>query len=825
MVRCMQRLSCRSFVRALLVIGLATVLNGLHGRPPARAAELQSSLALDVTINGAVIHVIGTFVRFPGGMIGAARSELESLGLRVSASHSTADMVMLSEIPSLKYVYEERAQRIRITVDDAYRLPHAFDLGSDSGVVHPQSDWGAVVNYDLFSNFNTPLGSTPFAFNGTSLTLDARTFSPFGTFEQTGIASYLQNHQTDIIRLDSSYRFSDPEHMIAWSAGDTINGALSWTRPIRIGGMQVQRDFALRPDLVTMPIANLGGTAAVPSTVDLYINNTRTFTEELVTGPFALTNIPLVNGAGNAQMVIRDSSGHETMTNVPFYNSANLLAPGLSSWSAEVGLPRISFGSTADTYVRQPVGSATWRRGITDWFTAEGHAEGGSGVANGGLGSATRTGTFGIATAALAASTLVGNMSGASPAGGGRGMQAAVSFETNLSGIILNIGSQRAFGDYEDLASVTARQQAITFAPTSGAASSSVILAATSTALQIYGSSRAPLALDRVTVGGLLPFDPSSNWSVSYVHEVDASHNISQLASASYSRSLPYNTSFFATAFKDYGSGGGVGVLIGLTIPLGQTTSASSTLSNGLGGTTGTMDVSHPLGNEYGSVGWRVQDQEGAQQARQGTLAYRSPVMTVQAGATESRSGGAAVFDAAGSVATMGGGIFFSNHIGDAFAVVDAGAPNVPVLYENRAVGTTDSHGMLLVPTLRSFQKNKLSIDPSNLPVDAEVESTDEVVTPADRSGALVPFKVHSDRAAALVVLTRTDGKFLPAGSTGRLDGGDAFVVGYDGQVFVKGLAASNQLTADLGEGTCHASFTFKPRPGEQVRIGPVICR
>ena len=533
--------------------------------------EQQNSLALDVTINGTALQVIGTFVQFPGGMIGAARSELELLGLRASAAHSTDDLVMLNEIPTLKYVYEERAQRIRITVDDAYRLPHVYDLSRNPGVVHPQADWGVVLNYDLFSNFNTPLGPTPFAFNGTSLTLDARTFSPFGTFEQTGIANYLENHQTELIRLDSSYRFSDPEQMVTWTAGDTINGGLSWTRPIRIGGMQVQRDFALRPDLVTMPVANLGGTAAVPSTVDLYINTTRTFTEDQVTGPFALTNIPLVTGAGNAQMVIRNSSGHETTTNVPFYGSANLLASGLSSWSVEVGLPRTAYGSTADTYVRQPVGSASWRRGITDWFTAEGHIEGGSGVANGGLGGAARTGTFGVATAAVAGSTLLGNMGAASPAGSGRGLQAAVSFETNMAGINLNIGSQRTFRDYEDLASVTARQQAFTFAPASGAVSSSVVLAATSTALQIYGSTRAPLALDRVTVGGPLPFDRSSNWSVSYVHEVDASNNVSKLASVSYSRSLRYNASLFGTAFKDYGSNQGIGVLIGLSIPLGQT--------------------------------------------------------------------------------------------------------------------------------------------------------------------------------------------------------------------------------------------------------------
>jgi outer membrane usher protein len=817
----MQWFRYKRFVRAALVAGLAIVLIALPGCPSAPAAEQQTDLALDVTINGADLDVIGMFIAFPDGMIGATRAELESLGLRASAASSGADTLMLNEIPSLKYVYDERSQRIFITVDDAYLLPDVFDLGSGSGVVHPQAALGAVLNYDLFSNFNTTLGSTPFAFNGTSLSLDARSFSPYGIFEQSGIVSYLQNHPAEFIRLDSFYRYCEPAQLIAWTAGDTINGALSWTRPIRIGGIQVQRDFALRPDLVTTPVANLGGTAAVPSTVDVYINNTKTFSEENVTGPFALTNIPLVNGAGNAQMVIRDPSGHETITNVPFYGSTDLLAQGLSSWSAEIGLPRIAYGSTADTYDSQPVASGTWQQGIRDGFTAEGHVEGGSGVANGGLGGAVRTGAFGIATAALAGSTLVGNARRVEAIGSGRGMQVALSFETDLSGIALNIGSQRTFGDYEDLASVTARQRGIRFASADRAS----ILPAANTAMQIYGSTRAPLVLDHFIVAGPLPFDPSSSWSLSYVHQVDASSAVSKLASVSYSGALPCNAAFFTTAFKDFGSSGGTGVLIGVSMPLGQTGSVSSTLSNGQGGTTGTIDVSHPLGTEIGSVGWQLQDQEG-NSARQGTLAYRSPAMTLQAGVTQSRSGVGTTLDAAGSVATLGGGVFYSDTIGDAFAVVDAGAPDIAVLSENQPIGTTDSRGMLLVPNLRSFETNKLSIDPANLPVDDEIESTDVVVTPADRSGALASFKVHRDQASALIVLTRADGTLVPAGSQGRLDGnGEGFVVGYDGEAFVKGLAGSNPLTVDLAQGSCHASFRFKPQPGKQVRIGPVICR
>ncbi|MGY3695904.1 hypothetical protein ACVIGA_005984 [Bradyrhizobium sp. USDA 3240] len=37
---------------------------------------------------------------------------------------------------------------------------------------------------------------------------------------------------------------------------------------MRLGGVQMQTNFALRPDLVTLPIPALSGSAAVPSTLD-----------------------------------------------------------------------------------------------------------------------------------------------------------------------------------------------------------------------------------------------------------------------------------------------------------------------------------------------------------------------------------------------------------------------------------------------------------------------------------------------------------------------------------------------------------------------------
>jgi outer membrane usher protein len=41
---------------------------------------------------------------------------------------------------------------------------------------------------------------------------------------------------------------------LTYRAGDTINGGLAWTRPIRIGGLQAQRNFGLRRFVITPPL-------------------------------------------------------------------------------------------------------------------------------------------------------------------------------------------------------------------------------------------------------------------------------------------------------------------------------------------------------------------------------------------------------------------------------------------------------------------------------------------------------------------------------------------------------------------------------------------
>ena len=263
----------------------------------------------------------------------------------------------------------------------------------------------------------------------------------------------------------------------------------------------------------------------------------------------------------------------------------------------------------------------------------------------------------------------------------------------------------------------------------------------------------------------------------------------------------------------------------GLTYPFSDAISLSSFVSSGQGGPTANLDAVKPLGPAPGSIGWRVHDSEGAVPRREAAVAYRSDYARIQAGVSQNRSDIRGTVEVDGAVVTMGGGAFLSNRIDDAFAVVQAGVPNVQVFNENRPIGTTDTRGFLLVPTLRSYQHNKITIDPTNLPVDVSVENTREVVAPPDRSGVLVNFRVQTDASSALVVFTRPDGSVIPAGTGGHLEGGEDFVIGYDGQAYIGKLTGANVVRVELPDRACIARFSFAPRPGEQILISPAVCQ
>jgi outer membrane usher protein len=226
---------------------------------------------------------------------------------------------------------------------------------------------------------------------------------------------------------------------------------------------------------------------------------------------------------------------------------------------------------------------------------------------------------------------------------------------------------------------------------------------------------------------------------------------------------------------------------------------------------------------------WGIQAQQSDQQSpgASGQVSRHTQYADLGAGINSQGSDQTTYASASGSLVAMGGGLFAARRIYDGFAVVSTdGVPGVPVKEENRPVGKTDSRGLLLVPSLRSYQNNKVSIDPTNLPVDMRIKQVNMNVVPRQGSGLNVKFVMERVRAASLI-LHRPDGKAVPMGDQAFLNGSkdSAGWVGYDGRLYLEGLQADNHLSLHGEGGDCSVHFPYHAKADTLPEIGPLVCK
>ncbi|MCI0747360.1 MAG: fimbria/pilus outer membrane usher protein [Verrucomicrobia subdivision 3 bacterium] len=782
-----------SLWNALLALGL--LLSTAGG---ASAGPDSKPLWLEVVLNGYATKLAAQFFLDSGSKLSIAASELKEIGLTPPETKSGTERIELDAIPGLSYRYDAQRQLIEIDVPPAAMLRRTISARGESGALpKPQSSLGAVLNYGLLGSLYGESLAPRLASTGASAQLDGRLFSDWGTLESSGIVGTTAFSQFSMIRLATAWSTSDPETLVTWRAGDTISGGLPWTRPIRMAGLQVQRNFGLRPDLITMPLPSFSAGAAVPSTVDVFMNNVKTYSRDLPAGMFTITGMPVFAGPGMARMVLTDVRGQNTETTVGFFASPRLLRKGLFDFSAEAGFARHYFGTESTAYGAPFLASGTARYGVSDALTLESHAEGGAGLVNAGMG-------FVCPLAAFGALSLAGSLSHYN---GAPGSQFYGAIDLNLLGFPLRVSSLRNFGAYNDIAGVSG-QLALRYAP-----------------IFYLGNARPAKAIDTISLGVPLPWDGAS-LNLGYLHYETAANNKSSILYANLAQRLTDRISVFATGNVSPYQENYFGMFAGVSVSLGELGYGSAGLANDPSGLNWRADLVKPASLEPGSFGWRLRKDPGAITNRYASLSYRGENARTEVSASQFGQGKAATAYLDGAVALMGDGIFFSNRIDDSFAVVDTGAPDVEVFSENRRVGKTNAKGKLLVPGLRSYQSNKISIDPANLPVNAEIPATSAVAVPADRSGVFANFKIRTSSTSAIVVFRSSDGRYLPAGARGIVEAtNEEFVVGYDGRAFIRNLSDQNAITVELDEGSCTASFPFAPVPDEQVLIEDVICR
>ncbi len=778
---------------------------------PSSTQRPQEELYLEVYINEYRTNNITSFRRYKDGCLTIERSDLSFYRLKApeNALHPSGG-VCLERMPGLTYRYDAPTQSIHLTVPDELRETLEISArGEKPNVVKtdPGANFSAIFNYALTANFGTDDYARNIipSYQGAAAYVDAHFFTEYGNFDQSGRVS---SSVTDlagggiepyVLRLDSRWFYNDDATLTTYAAGDVISGSLNWTRSMRLAGFQIKRDFALRPDLVTQPLPSFSGSAAVPSTVEVFADQSRTFSQQVAGGPFTISNLPVVSGPGVLSMVIRDPSGKETTTEFAYYASSRLLAPGFYDYSVEGGFARTFYGIKSDSYDENPVLSGSLRYGLTDLITLEAHSEDGDGLANAGAGAVFGLWRYGIASAAASASDF----------GGSTGGQVSGTFETGFWTARLYLSSLRSFGDYQDLVSVTAPKQQISqiLGP---------IVAAVTGA--VYKRQ------DQISLSLPVSFDAGSV-NFSFTDAKDAAGNAYEIASASYSRPFFWGSNLSVTGFKDYEHANSWGVFAGLTFSWDKY-SAGAIEQSGPDGYSAGGYLTRALGDDAGSYGYNIRAQEGNLPVNSASVSYRAQEARLDAGVQQIGKTAQVTASAEGSVAVMDA-VYFANRIDNSFAIVDTGIPGVAVSQNNHVIGETDSDGRILIPNVRARESNSITIDPATLPLQADIDTTEQVIVPKQQGGTSVHFKGRAQPASAVVVFKDEKGAVIPPGSEAWVNGGqDPFVIGYDGETYITNLSPSNTALIKLPHGgSCNAIFDYAAKADGQARIDNVVCK
>ena len=758
-----------------------------HG--PASPSPRTEMLLLDMTVNGQRQATVARAEQWSDGALLIAEDAWTEARLAPTLEQRTltdgTPAFSLGSLPQVRYRVDRSKLSLEVDAPASAFVVSKLEALEPGSKAPPRPEPGIMVNYELSLAHGGGSGNALTS----GATVEGVAFNRFGSFVSSGLVSDDGTRRT-MTRLDSYWRYDMPERMESLSVGDTVGSGGGWSRPARFAGVRWARNFGLRPGFVTLPQVSISGQAALPSTVDVLVNNVQRLSRPIQPGPFDVTNVPVVTGAGELNLVVRDLLGRETVVKQSYYASPRLLAAGLTDFSMEAGWLRTGYGQ--DSRYGDAFAAGTRRSGWLPNLTGELRLEMQASRRAAGMELAGLLGNWATARAAVAASA--GSLLGIREQG--HLLQLGVERYTPLGGASLQYEyASRGFAPFGEAAlpgaaGQRAREQWL-------AAVAGKLSGQMTGGLNYVRQTR--WNGERVTSLGLsvgAPLGPNASLNLALNKRLDDRRDWTAMVNVNISLENGVHTSSRVERQGD-------GALV-----------AAAAVSR-----------SAPAGS---GVGWRADASTQAAQRARGAVQYNGDhaewtldLASNAKGEVAARSSGR------GTVGMVAGFPFATRPVGEgSVAVVQVdGLRGVPVKRSHQVVAHTDDRGYAFVPGLVPWYKNQIEIDPADLPMDVDLRETVQEVVPYARSGNVVRFRAHRSRQA-LVIIHQAGGKPVPPGAQVRLlPDGPEFLTGRRGEVWLTDLpVGSQQVSVRWQGGACELELALPTGDRVPDRIGPLTC-
>ncbi|WP_340588968.1 fimbria/pilus outer membrane usher protein [Erythrobacter alti] len=580
-----------------------------------------------------------------------------------------------------------------------------------------------------------------------------------------------------VTRLETALTIREPAETLSATLGDFISQAPNGARAVRMGGIRIGTDFDLRPDIVTQPLPDFVDSVAVPTSLDVLVNDRRVGSAQIQSGEFTVRDIPVPVGRSEVGVVVRDALGRETIRTVNFYSSRALLAPELREAALNVGAVRRNYGRASNDYGPLAV-SSMYRQGLTSRLTAGVMVELGGRVSTAGVTGDLVIGDQGILSVVMRASRA--NYFSTGEQGG---TLVEIGYESVGRELSYSVQYRTVSPYFADIASANG-----------DAPPPSLIAANIGFDLRDYGKVRLS-AIQQERRNASQPTDPAQ---------------VTRLISANYRHRVRrgINLSLDASYRSDRRGHDGLSFLVGLSMSLG-------------GSRFGQVSYSHSSGHGYLQGGYYDPDIEpldtgyslvaglGSTHRVAASVSRREHWARMEVQAEVVGSDLAMRAGMRGSLIVADGEVFASEGGSDTYILADAnGINDLEIQRENRPAGTTGRGGSLLIGQVPGYNEIKIGFDPARLPTDVSAGSIEEYVTAAPRSVARVQLDV-TRYIPRIIALVDPRGERFPPGTVAiAMPSRSEYIVGLDGRLELNAALddASLEIIEPSGE-ICRAEL------------------
>lgn len=708
------------------------------------------------------------FVTLQGQLVGQGRSD------RLSCTHDGASYWRLAPGDPALHVDDERDE---LAFMDITQATQTLD-GRRLRLISPGPTLDSTgLNYQLALNYADRAGSR----------LNASAFGNAyahvgGWYASTSVG---WSQQGKLLRYETYALQESLNSGVFLKLGDAVSKPTQQGESLQFAGVSWGTDRDLRPGDYSPVLPTLRNGSVLTGPLEVFINDTLQFQQTLQSGVYDLRNIPAQQGFNSYSVRTVDALGNPVTVQREIYLPLALLPSGIASWQVDAGFRREDF-FTANAHYGAPFVSGSYARGLSETVTVGGQAL------------YSRAASLLSADYDLRLSDLwtghVGLQSGQNGERHGQALQVRVDGGSRLWRLLAE--KTQAFKALPGLGSRAALEsQQLVRAQWSGVPGWNL-------GLTLVRSQRAQQA--REDIHSLLASTRVSGTNAS------VTLGLTRVRSAAGQQ----NT-----------------LMVSLFLPLQMSSGAAN---RSLYVSQSDLDGRQLSRAQYSSSDLSADDASwtvGATRDAQQSLSALDAMWSAHTDKFELMASGRAGQGDRSGLALLrsgllwtGGSLFITRPVTGAFAMVTTGEKDVAIYLENRPVGLTNASGVLLVPNLRAFESNRLTVNPANWPINWVASQVERDVVPPRGGGVLVPFKINAQAWPVQTLLTplAPDGKPYSAGTVvqASVDGeARESVIDRRGQLWISELLPALSFWITQAGKRCVFSL---PAPGETLTTG--VC-